>query len=136
MAHLRGPILRTGTPHARALAAAYAEYASLGRREPPCIWTLLSGLAEKRFFGCLLSPFADYRYPPLRPFRSPRNCSLSKYIAAGQPGCNRRGPAPTGQTGQDHEPAFPLTLPTGHDFVASKRRPGPMAIALSISEVL
>ena len=29
-AHLRGPILRTGTPRARALVAAYLEYASLG----------------------------------------------------------------------------------------------------------
>jgi hypothetical protein len=31
---LRGPILRTGTPNAEALAAAYLEYASLGPRVP------------------------------------------------------------------------------------------------------
>ena len=54
-AHLLGPTCG-GYPRARALAAAYLEYASLGPGypsvgwvTPPCIWAFLSSLGEYRF---------------------------------------------------------------------------------------
>jgi len=53
-AHLLGPILRMGTPHARALAAAYLGYAL---RAPPGIWTFVSSLNESGFFSSLLEEY-------------------------------------------------------------------------------
>jgi hypothetical protein len=51
MAHLRTPILWMGTRLARALAAAYLEYASLGPTRAALHLDLLSSLGDNGFFS-------------------------------------------------------------------------------------
>jgi len=51
-AHLRGPILQTGTPRARAALRRTRKNAS--HLASPCIWTFLSSLSVNEFFGIML----------------------------------------------------------------------------------